>query len=177
MQFLPVLYTLVSTMWMGWATNGPGYELIMLLARLDGCVSHFNLSFSDPMPQAWGHGAQLRSCCGEGSDDRPSSLDRDGSIRGSRLIIACLQISATFSAPPNGGHSGKALESILSAAERDDTWHRSVTQSKIQTVPLKASGRPGALETSRSRYSPVGASQVRYCSTRHVPLPLSDSRQ
>ena len=48
-------------MWMGWATNDPDYELIKLLVRLDGCVSHFNLSFSNPMPQAWGHGAQPRS--------------------------------------------------------------------------------------------------------------------
>lgn len=69
MQFLPVLYTLVSTMWMCWATNGPGYELIMLLVRLDDCVSHFNLSFSDPMPHAWGHR-------GQGSFDRAAERVR-----------------------------------------------------------------------------------------------------
>lgn len=96
MQSLRVLSTLVSTMWMGWATNGPGYELIMLLTGLYGCLSHFNLSFSDPMPQAWGHGAQLRFGCGEGSDDRPSSLDRDGSIRGSRLSLHACRFQRPF---------------------------------------------------------------------------------
>lgn len=81
-QLLTARYTLVLTVSMGWATNGPDYDLIMwLLVRLGYRVSHFSLSFSNPMPQPWGHGAAAAISCGEGSDDRPSSLNRDGSIR------------------------------------------------------------------------------------------------
>lgn len=45
-QLLTARYTLVLTVSMGWATNGPDYDLIIrLLVRLGYRVSHFSLSF------------------------------------------------------------------------------------------------------------------------------------
>lgn len=75
------------------------------------CVRHFSLSFADPMPQPWGHGAAASISCGEGSDDRPSSPNRDGSIRAGKCTIQCLQTSGGLLGPAEKRTFSKAFES------------------------------------------------------------------
>lgn len=83
-QLLTARFALVLSVSMGWVTNDPDYDLIgWLLVRLELLCEPFQSEVFPPDAAApWGHGAAASISCGEGSDDRPSSLDRDGSIRG-----------------------------------------------------------------------------------------------